>query len=802
MSLNILDSFNYQGKNQNFARDSFKTIADMVAYPETSLPDIFTATNEETGKQYIYNVNNTVDATLGKWRENSVSISADSTNAIAQKTDGIYVKEFTNRTDVLEKLTKDPTTGNLLFDGNTISGGGVSFDEWATGTAYVSGDYVVSGNKLYKCINDHTSTTDIDTDIANWELVIGDKLTLDSNGYLQLDSTDIKVNEAKTVDGKTIKEVTQLEYDNMITAGTEEENTVHIITNSNDSLDANLISTSGFGGVRCYNGKLQYYNVDLGSWVDVIATGDNTFVIQMYPQDMRSISGYVNYEKSCIDLLWQEPADTVLDNQLVCRVDGVKIVRKEGSAPTGPNDGNLVVDVKYRNFGRHKNVPYSDMSTTFTVGTMYYYGFFPYNSAGLVNVNSVNTIPISYKDYELYGFVFDTNESDPFSNITYIEDNENFESVYMDYNTGLFNYGSWNNAFFIKECKPCMLKYNGTVDYYLNPNDYTFKEDGIVSDIADSGYSGNVMVEFPLVYYKIVDNSDGTYNFYFSNKLVDSTFKPWWSFYDKNGNVINHTYMAAYSGSNVSSVLRSISGTTNMYNQTAATEISYANANNTNGGVNNIWDTELYCDRQLINMLLMLIGKSTDTQTVFGNGNIYYVSNQTTANLLTTGTMNQKGLFWGSNSTTSHIGVKVFGIENYWGNNHRRIRGLIIDNGTQKVKLTYGQQDGSTIDGYNTDGTGYITVAGATPSGTSGGYISKCIIGEYGIIPYETSGSASTYECDALWFNNSQVGYAFVGGDCSGGTMTCGIFAVGLNLMESFINWNIGTSISCKPIKS
>ena len=36
-----------------------------------------------------------------------------------------------------------------------------------------------------------------------------------------------------------------------------------------------------------------------------------------------------------------------------------------------------------------------------------------------------------------------------------------------------------------------------------------------------------------------------------------------------------------------------------------------------------------------------------------------------------------------------------------------RIGGWINYYGTQKIKLTYGQSDGSTVDGYTTDGNGY-----------------------------------------------------------------------------------------------
>lgn len=44
--------------------------------------------------------------------------------------------------------------------------------------------------------------------------------------------------------------------------------------------------------------------------------------------------------------------------------------------------------------------------------------------------------------------------------------------------------------------RPCMLKSDGTVDYYLDPDDYTKKEDGETpSDIANVNYNGNAMME-------------------------------------------------------------------------------------------------------------------------------------------------------------------------------------------------------------------------------------------------------------------------------------------------------------------
>jgi hypothetical protein len=66
-----------------------------------------------------------------------------------------------------------------------------------------------------------------------------------------------------------------------------------------------------------------------------------------------------------------------------------------------------------------------------------------------------------------------------------------------------------------------------------------------------------------------------------------------------------------------------------------------------------------------------------------------------------------KGLFWG-NTKADVDGVKVFGIENFWGNIWRRTCGYINASGRQLVKLTWGKEDGSNVEGYNTSGANYI----------------------------------------------------------------------------------------------
>ena len=596
-------------------------------------------------------------------------------------------------------------------------------------------------------------------------------------------------------DGRSITGITTDENNNIIV--TFSDNTTQNIGQLNIDVQADFLTSEGFGNLRYYNGHFQYYDTSTLTWVDTSITPDNVYIMNMMPQPMVSIDGVYDTELAKYKLKWEEPADTIINGQVACIVDKVIIRRKLDSVPANETDGDLVVEVKRNEFGLYKNDFYVDTALTANTDDVYYYKAFPMSTTGFYNTSTLNeTVGIKCKDYNLYGFKLDQNESDPASMITYLPDCDNaiYKSAKMNYTTDTFDYGDWADAWFIKKLKPCMLKYDGTVDYELNPNDYTKKLDGTASDVANASYGGNAMVGIPKVYWKIVNNGDNTANIYFSDKKVDADFHCW-SHIDNNGNEIDYCYMPIYNGSNVNSVLRSISGKSPMASQTATTEITYAKANNIGSDI--IWYTELFNDRMLINLLLLLIGKSTDTQTVFGTGNNNsYVSTSNTG-VKNTGTMNTKGLFWGNQDNVS--GVKVFGMEHWYGNIWRRIGGWINDKGTQKIKMTYGQSDGSTSDGYNETGSGYISIGGATPSGTSGGYISKMLITDNGLIPTIASGSATTYYCDGLWFNNSQVDYAIVGGS-SGNASLVGVLSSLLYNASSEVVVTIGAALSCKPL--
>ena len=118
--MKITENFTYIGTQQNFERDSYATLAEMKAVVDKRMPDIFTATCKETGKFYIYNKNNEVDETLGKWRE--LSIDGDD-----------YVTKTYLDTELAKKSNIDHT--HTTVNGHTVESN-VPADAVFTDTVY------------------------------------------------------------------------------------------------------------------------------------------------------------------------------------------------------------------------------------------------------------------------------------------------------------------------------------------------------------------------------------------------------------------------------------------------------------------------------------------------------------------------------------------------------------------------------------------------------------------------------------------------------------------------------------------
>ena len=442
-------------------------------------------------------------------------------------------------------------------------------------------------------------------------------------------------------------------------------------------------------------------------------------------------------------------------------------------------------------------------------------------------------IDIAVEKPIIYGFHINPNISSSYDAVTYLEDAVGKTPAAMG--STAFSYGDWQNAFFMP--RPCMLKFDGTVDYYLDPNDYSQKADGTPSDYNNLSYGGNAMMEFPLIWYKFVPGAEsGEGYFYCSNRKIDDTYKCF-SNMDCDGNIINRFYMPIYNGCTYDGKMRSISGlqlspwSTTAYSASATyavgdkvnydgkmwkcitavetaeafdpakweqfafngntsgqEEITQATANNTTDKVE--WYIDQWCDRVLINGLLVLIGKSLDTQSVFGRG--IDGGSQAAKEAYVTGLLNDKGLFYGL-TANGNTAVKVFGMENWWSLVWRRTAGLIGGaNNTYLYKMTASTADGSTASAYTTNGSGYLSV-GNKP--TTNNHVKKMQFGLFGFLPIEVGLYSEQYYKD-YYYNGT--GFTLAGGGSPYGA-SCGAFCTRLSYDVSYRNWNIGAVPSCKP---
>lgn len=480
----------------------------------------------------------------------------------------------------------------------------------------------------------------------------------------------------------------------------------------------------------------------------------------------------------------------------LCQIGGFKVFRKTGGYPIGPDDAEatLVIDVPFSDNKKYAETPYED--TGLEGNTTYYYAAYPYSSDDKYNTNPAKLKLITH-DYTCYGYRITEGMRVPSSIVSEIPDNEaeyylnnkGYTPMHMDYSSGKMNWGSWKGNEFIFP-RSCAVKYDTTVDYYLNENDESKKLDGTASDYKNTSYAGNMMVEFgrndTIIWkrYKPTGTA-GVYDIYLADQKVDDNFTAY-AFMRSDGKYAKHFYLPKYFGYSTGGKLRSISGTAGTVNTNMTTERSTAEANNVSGDdswgliTKSMWD--LYCD------ILTLLGMSTDSQTVFGYG---YENNHRSA--IANGTMDGKGMFWGEND--GNQGVKALGIENPWGNLFRRIDGWHQGNaGHTLIKLCKGTGDGSTANNFSDAATGYIDIVDEGQA--CSGYISKMKYDTRGFrYPIACSGSETTYYADYKWTSTGTA--AIVGGGWSNGRY-CGASCVSLNGTPPASDSYRGSSPSCQ----
>lgn len=492
-----------------------------------------------------------------------------------------------------------------------------------------------------------------------------------------------------------------------------------------------------------------------------------------------------------VKLWWEDPLDGY------AQWAKTVIVKKQGAYPESPSDGITVVTTTERD--KYKTNPYTDTQAD---ADKWYYRAFPVSAGGNTSYHRLNKF--GFWHYAIWIDREDGVESTCVHNVDGY-DNQGYRPIKMIFDTdvekNVLDWGDWENAQFMP--KPCMLRNNGTVDYYLNPNNYNQKADGSpTTDISDVNYDGNAMMEWSPVFTKNETIGTKHYIYYCSEKLDDSY--ECYSAKKDDGTYGEHWYMPIYEGRVVNNVMRSLStgtdGTgTGAALPTASTtmdqEMTYAKANGTG------WNITNWADENLVAMLGVLVMGRLNCAMAIG----YNCGSNSSGLTHKVGTANKKGMFFG-HYTTSAYATKFFGMENWWGHRWRRCVGLITKDYKVFVKMTKSIVDGSTVQNYNSTADGYVNT-GITVPAMSGSYFVDVANSKYGFaIPTALTkykgdtgtagGSASTYYCDGGW-SAGGVCALISGGNVADGAAS-GLFCFHVIAAPSVAAWSLGASLSFK----
>lgn len=280
--------------------------------------------------------------------------------------------------------------------------------------------------------------------------------------------------------------------------------------------------------------------------------------------------------------------------------------------------------------------------------------------------------------------------------------------------------------------RPCLFK-DGKVVGYLNPNDFTKFIDGRDADIT-SGNAGDVMIEFPRRGISIQ-----TLGTVVSISMTGGGNDPTFDYFAHNRGFtkMNNFYLGAYKGYGIGSKLRSLSGYLPTVDKNIGDFRDLAQANGEG------YEQSGFYQLTFRQAMYVLKYKNLNSQTVLGRG---YVDGN--ASSIVTGGADLKGMDFGEG--TGKLQMKLFGLEDYWGNVYEWIDGLATNSNRD---LLTGNDD------FNDTGSGYLN-NGQGATSDIGGYINK-IQGSTttGFMAKEVSGGSTTYYCDYANLYASRVAY-------------------------------------------
>lgn len=472
-------------------------------------------------------------------------------------------------------------------------------------------------------------------------------------------------------------------------------------------------------------------------WIDMVSGDAGNCDCGIAPQNVSNI--YIKEGTTYLTVFWSDPENTIMGDQIVCTWKGTKLVMKAGAYPENVNDGILLVDNQIKDTYKSNGFKVNNLNNE----TTYYFSIFPYSDKGKINTNVENRILGTPKPYRIMTVNIDLSNSNPETCITYADD-----AIYMTPGSA-----EWDDFF---GHYPVLFK-DGEEVGKLNPNNFAKFENGEDADIT-SGDAGDVMIAFPCRGL-LISKNDNILTVSMTDNEENENFK----YYAHTRGTIkkNRFYLGAYKGYIDETKMRSLSNKTITTNISIATYRNYAHENGI-GYEQSGWNQLVF--RQ---SMYLLKYKNLDSQSSLGYGYFH-----TSGENMTTGNTNINGMDYGEE--TGNYQMKLFGLEDFWGNINEWIDGIYTDNNTRitidnKEFINKGYKDDIYIYSY------------AQPTGFNRNGFIKDVYGntELGYLISSNGGSSTTFFCDVGIYQNYSsyyYGHSFV---YNGGNVCIGIFSLG-----------------------
>lgn len=189
MSVSMIDNISYKGRLSDNIRSMFATVADMAAFSEDYLPDVYVTLCAEDGLQYKFIRSNAVDPILGKWRVveggsgdlSSYYTKSQVNTLLDDKVDKVTGKGLSSEDFTAEDKAKLDSLEN--FD-DTVLDSRITANEDAI--EVLNGNSSVTGSvdsKVAACLTDSKSYTDtsVQNAIRQTAIVCDAKPTISGN---------------------------------------------------------------------------------------------------------------------------------------------------------------------------------------------------------------------------------------------------------------------------------------------------------------------------------------------------------------------------------------------------------------------------------------------------------------------------------------------------------------------------------------------------------------------------------------------------------------------------------------------